>query len=308
MKIKPIIKKIFLNLGLDIRFAKNKIKYLNVEDISKINDNTLNYISSLSKEEINNRIKSVTCALPKSNESLTDVKNILKKEGIVVIPGVLNENIMSESRDIIHKILKDIEDRDLLAKGYENKNYVVSEKKILGNSYFDLSNYLKPVICIRQGSDQGMIDIFNVDKLLGDLGKILSKFFYSRWLINLINDKDEKIIPKNLNLYVNKGITRTRGFHVDSYYRSLKAFIYLTDVDCLDDGPYCFVKSTHIDNPLRKLNMIIGGKEAPLIDPLKIVPILGKRGTLILSDQSGVHRGFPQSKDCSRKLFVMRYA
>ena len=98
-----------------------------------------------------------------------------------------------------------------------------------------------------------MIDIFNVDKLLEALGETLNKLFSSEWLLNIINYTNEKINPKNLNLYVNNNITKTRGFHVDSYYRSIKAFIYLTDVNCLDDGPYCFVKGTHVDNPLKKL-------------------------------------------------------
>ena len=131
------------------------------------------------------------------------------------------------------------------------------------------------------------------------------------FLINdykLVNYRNTKINPKNLNLYVNNSITKTRGFHVDSYYRSIKGFIYLTDVNCLGDGPYCFVKGTQVENSLEKLNKIIGDKEAPIIDPLKIVPVLGKKGTLILSDQSGVHRGFPQSKGSLRELFVMRYA
>ena len=64
MKIKSIVKKIFLNFGLDVRFAKNKIKYLNLEDIKEINNNTLNYITSLSKDEIAKRIESVTIAKP----------------------------------------------------------------------------------------------------------------------------------------------------------------------------------------------------------------------------------------------------
>lgn len=308
MKIKSLIKKIFLDFGIDIRFAKNRIKYLDSEDIKEINNNTLNYITSLSKDEIIKRIESITFPKPNDNESLLKVKNILKKEGIVVIPGVLNENRINESKDIINEILKDVENKDPSGMGYEDDNYIVSGKKIFGNSYFDLSNHSKSIILVRQGSDQGMIDIFNVDKLLGELGKNLKEIFFNKWLLNLLNYGNIKINPKNLNLYVNNSITKTRGFHVDSYYRSMKGFIYLTDVNCLDDGPYCFVKGTHVENSLGKLNKIIGDKEAPIIDPLKIVPVLGKKGTLILSDQSGIHRGFPQSKGSLRELFVMRYA
>lgn len=308
MKIKTLIKKIFLNFGLDIRFKKNRIKYLNLEDTKIINNNTLDYIVSLSEEEITKRIKSVTFSKPSNSDSLTDIRNMLKKEGIVIIPEVLDVNKIKESRNIIHEILKDVNNKNPSDIRHENENYIVCGKNIHGNSYYDLSDYTKPAIVVRQGSDQGMIDIFNVDKLLEALGETLNKLFSSEWLLNIINYTNEKINPKNLNLYVNNNITKTRGFHVDSYYRSIKAFIYLTDVNCLDDGPYCFVKGTHVDNPLKKLNMIIGNKEAPLINPLKIIPVFGKRGTLIISDQSGVHRGFPQSKGSLRELIVMRYA
>ena len=117
------------------------------------------------------------------------------------------------------------------------------------------------------------------------------------------------INPKNLNLYINRSITKTRGFHIDSNYRSIKGFVYLTDVNRLEDGPYCYVKGTHVDTLFKKVNnSVIGLKEAPFVDQLNIVPVLGKKGTLILSDQSGIHRGIPQKKGSTRELLVMRYA
>ena len=154
-----------------------------------------------------------------------------------------------------------------------------------------------------------MIDIFNVDRLLGKSGYIIRKIFFKDWLINLLHKFNKPINPKNLNLYINHSITKTRGFHIDSNYRSIKGFVYLSDVNSLEDGPYCYVRGTHIDTLFKKVNnSVIGLKEAPFVNPLKIVPVLGKKGTLILSDQSGIHRGIPQKQGSVRELLVMRYA
>ena len=79
-------------------------------------------------------------------------------------------------------------------------------------------------------------------------------------------------------------------------------------MNVIQDGPYCFVKGTHVDTPLKKLNNIVGNKESPLVDPMNIVPVLGKKGTLIISDQSGIHRGIPQKKGSIREVLLMRYA
>ena len=76
--------------------------------------------------------------------------------------------------------------------GYEDDNYIVSGKKILETAIFDLSNHSKSIIVVRQGSDQGMIDIFNVDKLLGELGKNLKEIF-NQWLLNSLNYRNTKI-------------------------------------------------------------------------------------------------------------------
>lgn len=116
----------------------------------------------------------------------------------------------------------------------------------------------------------------------------------------------------NLNLYINNSIKKTRGLHADSYDRTIKGFVYVTDVDSLEHGPYCYVKGTHLNSPWRKANKNISKRyqnktESPFVDLLAVTPILGKKGTLVLSDQSGIHRGIPQEEGYIRKLLVMRY-
>jgi len=38
-----------------------------------------------------------------------------------------------------------------------------------------------------------------------------------------------------------------------------------------------------------------------------IVPALAKKGTLVISDQGGSHRGFPQTKGYKRTVGVMNF-
>ena len=306
MNIKTIINKIFLYFSLNISLAK-KNQILSSQEIERVNSNTLDYIKSLSFKELNERVNSITYNGLLSIESITAINSILVKNGIVVIPGFLDSSLIDESKKIIENIIQNIK-KNKHFKNENAKNYIVQNKTINGQSYYDISNNSKSVIVIRQGNDQGMIDIFNVDRLLGKLGDEVYKVFLIDWLVDLLKNSNEPVKPKNLNLYINHSITNTRGFHVDSYYRSIKGFIYLTDVNTIDDGPYCYVKGTHVETPFGKVNKLLGGKEAPFTNFTNIIPVLGKKGTLVLSHQSGIHRGIPQKKDSIREVFVMRYA
>ena len=306
MNIKSIIKKVLLYCGLDIRLAK-KNQTLSIEEIKKVNDNTLSYIKSLSVEELQKRVNSITYNGLLSTRSISEINSILDKEGIIVVPGVLDDNKVDETKKIIKDIIQNIKKSESSKKG-NGKDYIVQNNIIKGQSYFDLSNNPKSVVVIRQGNDQGMIDVFNVNRLLGKLGDEVYKVFLKDWLVDLLKNSNEPVNPKNLNLYINHSVTSTRGFHVDSNYRSIKGFIYLTDVNTIEDGPYCYVKGTHIDTPFSKVNKSLGGKEAPFTNILDIIPVLGKKGTLILSDQSGIHRGIPQRIGSIREVLVMRYA
>ena len=55
-------------------------------------------------------------------------------------------------------------------------------------------------------------------------------------------------------MYLNDNILSTRGFHVDGYHSSLKGFVYSKDVFSLDQGPFCYVKGSHIDNDFMRAN------------------------------------------------------
>lgn len=80
-------------------------------------------------------------------------------------------------------------------------------------------------------------------------------------------------------------------WHYDNTPRQVKAICYLTEVD-EDDGPLVFVKGTHRLRPV-----------APTFDETRIdeaevpadgrVVCVGKPGTVVLIDSSGIHRATP---------------
>ena len=78
----------------------------------------------------------------------------------------------------------------------------------------------------------------------------------------------------------------------------------------LDQGPYTFVKSSHKENPYRAINGQLSKNlkiktETPIVNINDIYPILAKKGSLVISDQSGFHRGFPQSKKGLRRTLTI---
>lgn len=91
-----------------------------------------------------------------------------------------------------------------------------------------------------------------------------------------------------------------RGFHVDGLFPpQLKAFIYLNDVEIEGDGPYTVISGSHRSFFRKFLNdfwnaMTSGARrDMNLLFPMKKAqPILAPRGTLILSTQDMVHKGW----------------
>lgn len=118
--------------------------------------------------------------------------------------------------------------------------------------------------------------------------------------------------PAQVNLLRNESVTVTRRLHVDNLGGSYKAFLYLSDVRTMADGPYAYVPGSHRRPDLlrreARLNCLKGRSETDsfAFDGYEI-PFLVEKGTLIISCQSGVHRGMPQQPGASRTVLVGNY-
>lgn len=235
-------------------------------------------------------------------------RKILADSGLLVIPSVVSDEVCDAARQEVLSLCGNFDEPQDI---FENEQalFQVGTAKLKG--YYQLSNYPKAVVNMRNGQDDGMFDIFNCDRALPNSMRPFREIFEHSGVLALLNRPSLK--ARNLNVYVNRGVRKTRGFHVDSYSENLKAFIYMTDVLALDDGPYTFVKRSHLDSGFRQVNKhlckdLTPATETPILDPEQITPVLAPKGSLVISDQSGSHRGWPQSAAGNRLVAVMKYS
>ena len=122
------------------------------------------------------------------------------------------------------------------------------------------------------------------------------------------------LYPSNYSVQVDWPDSLTkRPYHTDGFEINFKLFIYLTDVDSLDNGPYTVVPGSHlvvfgkIANLVR--NLILG--RANLDDmqwrfrDRESVSFIEQAGTGILSCQSLVHKGWQDHVERKRYMLVV---
>jgi len=118
--------------------------------------------------------------------------------------------------------------------------------------------------------------------------------------------------PQQVNMLRNDSVTATRSLHIDNLDGSYKAFLYLSDVCGPEDGPYAYVPGSHRRLDLLKrearLNSLKGRPETnSYAFEGREISFPVERGTVIISCQSGVHRGMPQQEGASRTVLVGNY-
>ena len=300
-------------LGYNLSLKRQIISQFSMNHIQYLNDRNIDYISSKPIEYYREKVNDFFIN-PTSKNADQKAVNRLDKDGIFIIPNFINEleseTLCNEIENVVESYKQKLDDKI----NFENETALIQTKpdKIKFKKYFDYANYPKPILNVRTGADNGMLDIFNIDNLLRDK---LSSSLFSKIREDLFLNEFLKSLPKslkmqNINSYVNSGITKTRGFHVDSYKNQIKFFIYLTDVMELNQGPYTYVKGSHKENPYRSINSQLSEgikikTETPVVNMNDIYPILAKKGSLVISDQSGFHRGYPQSENGFRRTLTI---
>lgn len=274
---------------------------LSMEDIRHVNDDILRYLADLPLEEIRRRLSRYVVEHLESEGNISKAISILNDSGIVIVPNFLEAQLVEAACSELDCLVSSVR---------EDSDSVLYLEGSSGKSYRDLAGAKKTIVQRRTGQDEGMIDVFNWDLYGGAAVKQIRSAMESSSVLRLVRSREPSVLPANMNAYVNSGVPMTRGFHVDTYRRKLKSFIYLTDVLALSDGPYTYVAgacSAYI-----KLNRTLSAAlpnhtETPLVNWGNIIPVLAKKGSLVISDQSGAHRGLPQLATSLRRLAVMSY-
>ena len=108
----------------------------------------------------------------------------------------------------------------------------------------------------------------------------------------------------------------TRGFHIDMYAPlECKAFLFLTDVDRDEQGPYAIVRGSHrrfwwrlfnyLSRGLRGAEPVTTVEHVGEDDLRNLVKFMVKKGSVVLSCQQAVHRGW--AHDAGRRIALVNY-
>ena len=215
-------------------------------------------------------------------------------------------------------------DKNNAMKLLDEINHIVTEnnKKTLNSSefnYYALRDMQGVSVVFRDTKeDYGMLDIFNIHRGLSNSS--------TQQLDNLIKELQKKVLQnsklkysfKGWSAYVSNGVTNTRGPHIDNFKGSLKAFLYLTDCQELESGPYVFIPNTCslFGKALLLAQSYVSGRFQSYTDVAlnaleneKIIArsIYGAAGTVFVSNQSGVHFGYPQGNNGNRMVLVANF-
>lgn len=263
-------------------------------------------------------IESFTFSATNSNFNSDKIADCIKKNGIAIITDYINPDLMKRSsvemEGLVNKLLPKMQFGDF--GNTDGFFWQKSGKKLLG--YAEKARYPIPVIDVRNKDrndiDGGMIDFFKIDEVINS-----NNLTASSECINMLSSRKISEIIKNIlgadyvndtHLYYNDSVTNTRKPHCDNYENTNKIFIYLTDVNDLDDGPYCFVPGSYLLGKYLKreqfLNRYFGyhwGDNNSMQEKY-FIKCLGKAGTIIISNQSGVHYGYPQKEGRKRIAFI----
>jgi len=222
----------------------------------------------------------------------------LEENGIVIIEDYLDEDTCD---DLYEEISHEIEEGD----------YDVAEGGNHGYNYSDFVDWDGPVVNKRTGRDEGMLDVFNVDSAVPEVNS-----FKSDEMINDIINRatPEQYSPDNINVYWNRSVRTTRDFHADTYSGKFKSFVYLTNVPDRSYGPFSYVRGSHQSSKTKRkvsklANKVKGNPStnAVFYDADNVVYGTAPKGTLIIADQSGYHRGHPQEEGRERMLMTTSY-
>ena len=276
-------------------------------------------LSGAERESAMDRLSVEFNALSSSKRTFLKAAWILRRQGVLVVRQSVTPQALEAINAELNQLLlqldagqtKQLASNAILnlpnkrrIKGYEN--FVDAEQAVINHRVKRPDG--------RSGSDAGMVDIFHPERLSEAMANAVTSCLHERLISRLL--LAAAWLPMRVkcrNLYVNRGVQDTRGYHCDGRSQKFKSFVFLTDVRDLSDGPYCYVPATHRDRRpwkrSRQFNAAHGlnRHEYSQLQGLDALPLLAKAGDMVISSQRGAHRGHPQHPDAGRAVLVNMY-
>lgn len=282
------------------------------------------YNPSLSQLTPSASIAEVTFDVRLESTSSERIKQTLTHHGICVLNHFL-------PRQSAHKAAQEMQayfaseqfsaPRESQIKEYgEEEHYIWQTDYAWSDHYLEVANAKKTVINIRarnsQSDDAGMVDIFDIERLtqavhLSQTQLCLDTMHNAKW--SSLLSQHSGYARRQSNLYHNRGVQKTRGPHIDNNSDPYKLFLYLSDVNEEKNGPYCYLPGSankrHWMTKERLKNAYENrpSTEASSVSRNTMLPIYGSAGTAIITNQSGIHCGWPQHENGERLMLVSNY-
>lgn len=232
--------------------------------------------------------------LKDNKEYLSQPSNEFTTQGYEIIPNFLAQDECDRLINVTNRYLRD-------------QSYLIGK-----NSY---------LVCRKEIRD---VDL-NVQQIMNaqEIDSKLSQMFEKRIIEEMFEERiGEKMRLQSITIQVDGIDTQSkRGFHSDGVTPPVyKAFIYLNDVDDYGDGPYTLIPGSH-RHTIRKiinylcvwlLNLVFKKKtfnrkkddRRLFYRDHQSVPIFGKAGTLIISNQQLAHKGW-QKHDRNKRYALI---
>ncbi|MCP9927994.1 phytanoyl-CoA dioxygenase family protein [Cyanobium sp. CH-040] len=233
----------------------------------------------------------------------------LARTGILVIRRAVDPDVLEPIAALAERTWAEV---SALAPGQSHPVALLNrdQHRVL-KGYKALEESVQPVINVRHGEDDGMMDVFHPEELAAELREPILSCLHERLVADLAGLAfGQKLEVSCRNLYVNRGVRHTRFFHCDGQGLKVKTFVYLTPVRSLEDGPYCYIPGSHLDVLLRRRNQAFNKDhqfnlhEYRQVSDKHALPIFAEPGDLVISAQHGAHRGLPQAPSARRAVLV----
>lgn len=209
--------------------------------------------------------------------------------------------------------------QDFLDKNECDRLIQVTNSYLRDQSYsISKDSYLLCRKDLLQGLDKEVQHIINAQ----EVDDKLSQLFRSHIIEDIFERQiGEKLQLRSITIRVDNPDTESkRGYHTDGVTPPVyKAFIYLSDVDNYGDGPYTVIPGSHRHTFRKIINYLYSSVITALSisktysrkDDVRLfysnkqaVSIFGKAGTLIISNQQLVHKGWHEHDKNKRYALI----
>ena len=214
-----------------------------------------------------------------NNDSLSEIVNQIREKGYVVFPGILPEKTLNNLINITLTTEAMVRKSDLQDGEFYTGKYVYYGDKPNAIRYdYLVDDLLKSEDVQDLISDESLLAVAQSYLRATPLVDVLSMWWHTNF-----SDKPDS--------------TAAQYFHFDmDRIKWLKVFIYLTDVGP-QNGPHYYIEGTHKANsiPSKLLDKgyvrLMDYEVSEIYNNNRIIEFVGKKGTVIIEDTRGLHKG-----------------